>query len=69
MDFEDFRADPKTVAAVERMPLTISEAAKRLGSAAETLCPGQPWNKIRGTDHTDESRRPQTFGDLLALFL
>ncbi len=49
MDFEDFRADPKTVGAVERILLTISEAAKSLGPAAETLCPGQPRNKIRGT--------------------
>lgn len=49
MNFEDFRANLKTVAAVERMLLTISEAAKRLGPAAETLCPGQPWHKIRGT--------------------
>jgi uncharacterized protein with HEPN domain len=37
------------VAAVERKLLTISEAAKRLGPLAETLCPGQPWHKIRGT--------------------
>jgi len=55
------------VAAVERMPLTISEAGKRIGPAAETLCPGQPWQKIRGTgnwlrhqygriDHAPESR-------------
>ena len=48
MDFEDFRADPKTVAAVERMLLTISEAAKRMGPGVESLCPGQPWHKIRG---------------------
>ena len=48
MNFQDFSADPKTVAAVERMLLTISEAAKRMGPAAETLCPGQPWHKIRG---------------------
>ncbi len=33
---------------MERMLLTISEAAKRLGSKAETLYPGQPWPKIRG---------------------
>ena len=48
MKFEEFRADPKTVAAVERMLLTISEAAKRMGPGVETVCPGQPWHKIRG---------------------
>jgi uncharacterized protein with HEPN domain len=48
MAFEDFRGDPKTVAAVERMLLTISEAAIRLGPETQTLCPGQPWHKIRG---------------------
>lgn len=48
MDFEDFRADPKTVAAVERMPLTISGAAKRMGPDVEMLCPGQKWHQIRG---------------------
>ena len=48
MNFEDFRTDPKTIAAVERMLLTISEAAKRLGPEGDTLCPGQPWHKIRG---------------------
>jgi uncharacterized protein with HEPN domain len=31
MDFEAFREDPKTVAAVERKLLVISEAAIRLG--------------------------------------
>lgn len=45
--FEDFRTGPMRVAAVERMLLTISEAAKRLGPEAEALCPGQPWHKIR----------------------
>jgi uncharacterized protein with HEPN domain len=48
MDFEDFRSDPKTVAAVERMLLVISEAAIRLGDHAATLCPGVPWPHIRG---------------------
>jgi uncharacterized protein with HEPN domain len=48
MDFEEFRQDPKTVAAVERKLLIISEAAIRLGSAAETRCPGLPWRDMRG---------------------
>ena len=34
--------------AVERCLSRISEAAKKLGAAAEDLAPGQPWAKIRG---------------------
>ena len=49
MDFEAFREDPKTVAAVERKLLVISEAAIRLGDQGPVLCPDQPWHKIRGT--------------------
>jgi uncharacterized protein with HEPN domain len=48
MDLEVFREDPKTVAAVERKLLLISEAAVRLGDDAERLCPGLPWRNIRG---------------------
>ncbi|MDE3165486.1 MAG: DUF86 domain-containing protein, partial [Acidobacteriota bacterium] len=48
MDFEGFRQDPKTVAAVERKLLIISEAAIRLGIDAETRCPGLFWRDIRG---------------------
>ena len=48
MDFEAFREDPKTVAAVERKLLLVSEAAVRLGEDAERLCPGLPWQNIRG---------------------
>ena len=46
MDFEAFREDPKTVAAVERKLLVISEAAVRLGETAEIVCPGPPWAKF-----------------------
>jgi len=49
MTFESFRDDPKTVAAVERKLLIVSEAAIRLGDQASVLCPGPPWPKIRGT--------------------
>lgn len=49
MDFDAFREDPKTVAAVERKLLVISEAAVRLGERALALCPDQPWHKIRAT--------------------
>ncbi|MBI4904314.1 MAG: DUF86 domain-containing protein [Acidobacteria bacterium] len=48
MDFEAFHEDPRTVAAVERKLLIISEAAIRLGAHAETRCPGMPWRDIRG---------------------
>jgi uncharacterized protein with HEPN domain len=34
MDFESFRQDHRTIAAVERKLLTISEAAVRLGEQA-----------------------------------
>jgi len=49
MDFAGFRSDPKTVAAVERKLLVISEAAIRLGDQGPSFCPDQPWPKIRGT--------------------
>jgi uncharacterized protein with HEPN domain len=48
LEFDAFRADAKTVAAVERKLLVISEAAIRLGEDAKTLCPGLPWRDIRG---------------------
>ena len=48
MDFESFREDAKTVAAVERKLLSISKAAVRLGERAPELCPEWPWRNIRG---------------------
>ena len=48
MDFDAFREDPKTVAAVERKLPIISEAAVRLGDRAEKHCPGLAWRDIRG---------------------
>ena len=48
MDFDAFREDIKTVAAVERMMQIISEAAVRLGEDAERLYPDQPGRNIRG---------------------
>ena len=41
-------SNPMAVAAVERKLQIISEAAIRLGSEAERLCPDQPWRDIRG---------------------
>ena len=48
MDCDDFREDPKTIAAVERNLEAISEAAIRLGEDAEHRCPGPQWRDIRG---------------------
>lgn len=48
MDLHSFQQDSKTIAAVERKLLVISEAAVRLDDQAEALCPGQPWRDIRG---------------------
>lgn len=48
MSQEQFRADPKTEAAVERELQIISEAASRLGDQAPKLCPGVDWPGIRG---------------------
>jgi hypothetical protein len=36
------RSDPKTVSAIERKLLLISEGAMRLADDAEKLCPDQP---------------------------
>lgn len=43
MDFEAYSADLKTRSAVERQMQIITEAAKRLGDAAASLCPGPDW--------------------------
>lgn len=48
MNFDRFRQDPRTIAAVERKLLVISEAAIRLGQEADLRCPGPPWSEIRG---------------------
>lgn len=47
MDAAGFKADDKTVAAVERCLSRLAEAALRLGTIAETLAPGIPWKQIR----------------------
>lgn len=43
MDLEAYKADLRTKSAVERQMQIITEAAKRLGDEAETLCPGPDW--------------------------
>ena len=64
LDVDAFKADPKTVAGVERKLLLISEAAVRLGEQADILCPGLPWHDIRGIGnwlrHQDDDVDPQT---------
>lgn len=47
MSFEQFREDPKTVAAVERKFLVIGEAAVRLGREAPLIVADVPWRQIR----------------------
>jgi uncharacterized protein with HEPN domain len=44
----DLANDQRTVFACQYALLVISEAAKRLSTKAEELCPGFPWREIRG---------------------
>lgn len=44
VDFENYKADLKTKSAVERQLQIITEAAKRLGDNAQSLCPGPDWS-------------------------
>lgn len=46
MDMHGFAADLKTSNAVERCVERISEAAKKLGSQAEALCPEIAWPRL-----------------------
>lgn len=46
INFSVYEQDRKTQAAVERMLLIVSEAAKRLGADAEDLCPEVEWKPI-----------------------
>jgi uncharacterized protein with HEPN domain len=64
VDFRVLSDQGKTRDAVERCLERISEASKKLGSLAETLCPGVPWPEFRGLgnflrheyDRVDEDR-------------
>lgn len=47
MDLSSFLDDFKTRNATERCLERISEAAKKLGSLAEELCPDIPWANVR----------------------
>ena len=44
----DIAGDERTLFACQYALLIVSEAAKRLGTEAEVLCPDQPWRDIRG---------------------
>jgi len=48
MDLAAFQADEKTISAVERKLQVLSEAATRLGSNPDAICPGPRWRDIRG---------------------
>lgn len=43
VDFAAYTKDLKTKSAVERQLQVVTEAAKRLGGDAESLCPGPDW--------------------------
>ena len=47
MDLGSFTQDRKTTNAVERCLERISEAARKPGDVAETLCPEIPWPQLR----------------------
>ena len=48
MDFAAFSANEQVTFAVLHALLILSEAARRLGTEAETRVPEQPWRAIRG---------------------
>jgi uncharacterized protein with HEPN domain len=47
MAFDEFAANDQAVYASLHALLIISEAARKLGAAAENLVPSQPWRDIR----------------------
>ena len=73
MSYEQYSADPKTKSAVERQLQIITEAAYRLGSEGDSLCPGEDWrgmeNLLRHSYHrVDDALIWQTIqSDLSAL--
>jgi uncharacterized protein with HEPN domain len=48
MDLDAYRADARTKSAVERQMQVITEAAVRLGEAADAIAPGPDWQGFRG---------------------
>ena len=47
MSADDFSSDAKTSNATERCLERISEAARKLGAAAEEMCPEIAWASLR----------------------
>jgi uncharacterized protein with HEPN domain len=47
MPFDQYLADARTRLAVERCLSIVAEAARKLGTEAETRCPEIPWMDIR----------------------
>jgi uncharacterized protein with HEPN domain len=60
MDLEAYKADLKTKSAVERQMQIITEAAKRLGDDAASLCPGPDWKGFCRMGDYPASRLPQS---------
>ncbi len=48
LSLNDYAADRRTAAAVERHLQIVTEAAYRLGDDAEAVCPGPDWRRYRG---------------------
>ena len=48
LNYRQYEADQKTKSAVERQLQIITEAAYRLGSEADVLCPGPDWKGWMG---------------------
>jgi uncharacterized protein with HEPN domain len=48
MTFEEYTEDEKTASAVERQLQIITEASIRLTDEDRALCPGIPWQALRG---------------------
>jgi uncharacterized protein with HEPN domain len=77
LTFDEFAANEQAVFASLHALLIVSEAARRLGTAAENLAPSQPWPAIRAIGnvlrHEYDGVDPDTVwriiasGDLAAL--
>jgi hypothetical protein len=55
MDRAAFDSDSRTRDAVERCLERVSEAASKLGEAADELAPGPPWKAVRAKRHFNGS--------------
>lgn len=65
MSRAEFQADQRTADAVERCLARISEAAVRLGTGADALVPGHPWNDIRGIGNVLRHAYHRVDGDVI----